>query len=45
MYEFYLAMENIVPTRTKARPPQTNRICERFHKTMLNEFYRLAFRT
>ncbi len=24
--------------------PQTNGICERFHKTMLNEFYRVAFR-
>jgi hypothetical protein len=26
------------------RHPQTNGICERFHKTMLNEFYRVAFR-
>jgi transposase InsO family protein len=24
--------------------PQTNGICERFHKTVLNEFYRVAFR-
>jgi hypothetical protein len=24
--------------------PQTNGICERFHKTALNEFYRVAFR-
>jgi hypothetical protein len=25
-----------------ASPPQTNGICERFHKTVLNEFYRVA---
>jgi len=43
-YELYLAVENIDHTRTKARSPQTNGICERFHKTVLNEFYRVAFR-
>jgi transposase InsO family protein len=43
-YEFYLAIENIDHTRTKARSPQTNGICERFHKTLLDEFYRIAFR-
>jgi transposase InsO family protein len=43
-YELYLAVENIDHTRTKARSPQTNGICERFHKTMLDEFYRVAFR-
>jgi transposase InsO family protein len=43
-YELYLAVENIAHTRTKTRHPQTNGICERFHKTMLNEFYRVAFR-
>lgn len=37
-------MEDIDHTRTKARSPQTNGICERFHKSMLNEFYRVAFR-
>ena len=35
-YELYLAVENIDHTRTKARSPQTNGICERFHKTVLN---------
>jgi hypothetical protein len=30
--------------RTKTKSPQTNGICERFHKTVLNEFYRVAFR-
>jgi transposase InsO family protein len=43
-YELYLAVENIDHTRTKTRHPQTNGICERFHKTMLNEFYRVTFR-
>jgi transposase InsO family protein len=43
-YQLYLDLENIEHTRTKARHPQTNGICERFHKTMLNEFYRVAFR-
>jgi integrase-like protein len=40
-----------VPGRGEHRPhphegaePQTNGICERFHKTVLNEFYRVAFR-
>ncbi len=31
-------------SRTKTKSPQTNGICERFHKTVLNEFYRIAFR-
>jgi transposase InsO family protein len=43
-YELYLAVENIDHSRTKIRSPQTNGICERFHKTVLNEFYRVAFR-
>jgi len=43
-YELYLAVENIDHTRTKAKSPQTNGIVERYHKTMLNEFYRIAFR-
>jgi len=43
-YELYLAIENIDHTRTKVKSPQTNGICERFHKTILEEFYRVAFR-
>ena len=31
-------------SRTKTKSPQTNGIVERFHKTVLNEFYRVAFR-
>jgi transposase InsO family protein len=43
-YELYLAVEDIDHTRTKAKSPQTNGIVERFHKTVLNEFYRVTFR-
>jgi transposase InsO family protein len=43
-YELYLAVEDIDHTRTKAKSPQTNGICERFHRTVLDEFYRVAFR-
>ena len=43
-YELYLALEDIDHTRTKARSPQTKGIVGRLHRTMLNEFYRVAFR-
>src|SRR5690606_13218791 len=43
-YELYLAIEDIDHTRTKAKSPQTNGICERFHQTIQNEFYATAFR-
>jgi transposase InsO family protein len=43
-YELYLAIEDIDHTRTKAKHPQTNGICERFHQTIQNEFYATAFR-
>jgi len=43
-FELYLVVEGIEHTRTKASSPQTNGICERFHKTILNEFYRITFR-
>ena len=43
-YELYLAASDIEHTKTKARHPQTNGICERFHKTILNEFYQVTFR-
>jgi transposase InsO family protein len=43
-FELYLAVENIDHTRSRVKRPQTNGICERFHKTVLNEFYRVAFR-
>jgi transposase InsO family protein len=43
-YQLYLAVENIDHSRTKAYSPQTNGICERFHRTMKDEFYSIAFR-
>jgi len=43
-YQLYLALNDIDHTRTKARHPQTNGIVERFHKTILNEFYQTTFR-
>jgi transposase InsO family protein len=43
-YQLYLAINDIDHTKTKAMSPQTNGICERFHKTVLNEFYQVTFR-
>lgn len=43
-YQLYLALNDIEHTKTKAFHPQTNGICERFHKTILDEFYRVTFR-
>jgi transposase InsO family protein len=43
-YQLYLAIEDIDHSKTRAKSPQSNGICERFHKTMLNEFYQVAFR-
>jgi Winged helix-turn helix/Integrase core domain len=34
-YALYLDIENIEHTRTKAKSPQTNGICERFHQTIV----------
>lgn len=43
-YQLYLSIEDIDHTKTKAKSPQTNGICERFHRTMQEEFYAIAFR-
>ena len=43
-FQLYLQLNDIDHTKTKAKSPQTNGICERFHQTVLNEFYRIAFR-
>lgn len=43
-FELYLAMNDIDHSKTKAASPQTNGICERFHKTILQEFYQINFR-
>jgi len=43
-YQLFLAINDIDHTKTKVKSPQTNGICERFHKTILQEFYQVAFR-
>jgi len=43
-YQLYLAVEDIDHSKIKARHPQSNGICERFHRTIQNEFYHVAFR-
>ena len=43
-YELYLGVNDIDHTKTKATSPQTNGNCERFHKTILQEFYQITFR-
>ena len=43
-YQLYLQLNDIEHSKTKVRSPQTNGICERFHQTVLNEFYRITFR-
>ena len=43
-YELFLALNDIDHSRTKTKNPQTNGICERFQRTVLDEFYRVAFR-
>jgi hypothetical protein len=44
LQELYLAVDDIDHSGTKTKSPQTNGICERFHRTVLDEFYRIAFR-
>ena len=43
-YELFLQLNDIEHTKTKVKSPQTNGICERFHQTILNEFYRVTLR-
>ena len=43
-YQLYLDLEDIDHTRTKTKSPQTNGICERFHRTIQEEFYSIIFR-
>ena len=41
-YQLYLAINDIEHKRTMVRHPQTNGICARFHKAILQEFYQPA---
>jgi len=43
-FQLYLTIEDIDHTKIKAKSPQTNGICERFHRTIQDEFYAIAFR-
>lgn len=43
-YQLYLDLEDIEHTKTKTKSPQTNGICERFHRTIQDEFYAIVFR-
>jgi transposase InsO family protein len=43
-YQLFLAINNIDHTKTKVKSPQQNGICERFHRTILNEFYQITLR-
>ncbi len=43
-FALYLTLEEIEHSRTKVRHPQSNGICERFHRTVQEEFYAVAFR-
>jgi transposase InsO family protein len=44
-YELCLALNDIEHRRTQVRKPQTNGFIERFNRTALDEFFRIAFRT
>jgi hypothetical protein len=40
----YFTVEMIDHIKTKTRSPQTNRICESFQRTILNELYHIVFK-
>jgi len=44
-YELYLELNDIEHRKTHVRRPQTNGFVERFNRTVLDEFFRIAFRT
>ena len=44
-FELYLSLNEIKHKRTKVNSPRTNGFVERFHRTVLDEFFRQAFRT
>ncbi len=43
-FQLFLAVEDVDHSKTKARYPQSNGICERFYRTVQDEFYAVAFR-
>lgn len=44
-FELYLQLNDIEHRTTRVRRPQTNGFVERFNRTVLDEFFRIAFRT
>lgn len=42
-YQLFFSIAGIEHTTTRAYSPQTNGICERFNKTMKNEFFDLSY--
>ena len=43
-YELYLTVQQIEHRNTKVHSPQTNGFCERFHRTVKEEFFSVAYR-
>src|SRR5690349_11212082 len=43
-FEIFLAINHIKHRRTEVRSPETNGFCERFHRTIKEEFFVTAFR-
>ena len=43
-FELYLVISQVRHRRTEVRSPETNGFCERFHRTVKEEFFSVAFR-
>jgi len=43
-YELFVAINQIAHRTTKVHSPETNGFCERFHRTVKEEFFSIAFR-
>ena len=43
-FQLFLAINDIDHTKTKVKSPQTDGMCERFHKTILQDYYQVTFR-
>jgi len=43
-FELYLASSQVRHRRTEVRSPETNGFCERFHRTLQEEFFAVSFR-
>lgn len=43
-YELFFTIQQIAHRNTKIHAPYTNGFCERFHRTVSDEFFKVAFR-